>query len=156
MTTTETPQTDHANVRALGATSELDRHRAPQWTPGRSRNPGGRPKKLAELEALAREHTVGAFKCYVAALADDNVQIRLYAADRILDRGWGKARQVITGDPDNPLRVVHEQLGGLSSEQLSALHARVLALIGALPPAEEHAEAIEGQVSEWSSSPQSS
>jgi hypothetical protein len=30
-------------------------------------------------------------------------QARAMAADRLLDRGWGKAPQAIVGDPANPL-----------------------------------------------------
>jgi hypothetical protein len=32
-------------------------------------------------------------------------QARAMAADRLLDRGWGKAPQAIVGDPDNPMRL---------------------------------------------------
>ena len=74
----------------------------------------------------------------------DRARVLIWCAEHVT----GKTPLVVTGDPDNPLRVVHEQLGGMSSEQLSALHARVMALIGALPPGDAHEGALEGEVSE--------
>ena len=43
----------------------------------------------------------------VAIMKDDKAppQARAMAADKILDRGWGKASQTIVGDPENPLQL---------------------------------------------------
>ena len=34
----------------------------PQWKPGQSGNPGGRPKVLADVQALARQYTTEAIE----------------------------------------------------------------------------------------------
>jgi hypothetical protein len=72
---------------------------------GQSGNPGGRPKGLSDVIALAREHTATA----VQVLADVMQQIdagasaRVAAATALLDRGWGKPAQTLTGPDDAPL-----------------------------------------------------
>lgn len=65
------------------------------FTPGRSGNPSGRPKRderHQRIEDIAKEHTEDA----IAALADiannpeSNERARVAAAEAILDRGWGR------------------------------------------------------------------
>jgi uncharacterized protein DUF5681 len=58
------------------------------FKPGVSGNPGGRPKGIA---AKAREHTDRALEVFVEGLEDPDVKVRLIAAEKILDRGYGKA-----------------------------------------------------------------
>ena len=65
------------------------------WPPGRSGNPGGRPKAALDIQALARAHTPDAIPALVAALA--NPSERVAAAVALLDRGWGKPIQAIEG-----------------------------------------------------------
>jgi HEAT repeat protein len=57
------------------------------WTKGQSGNPGGRPKGIA---ALARQHTDKAIEVLAAALDDDDARVRVTAAEKLLDRGYGK------------------------------------------------------------------
>lgn len=54
---------------------------------GQSGNPGGRPKGIA---ALARQHTDRAIEVLAAALDDDDARVRVAAAEKLLDRGYGK------------------------------------------------------------------
>jgi hypothetical protein len=71
---------------------------------GQSGNPAGRKAELgqaAELKLLCRAHTVEAVNALVAALADDKT--RVAAAVALLDRGWGKPTQEITGADGGPL-----------------------------------------------------
>ena len=68
------------------------------WPPGRSGNPGGRPKAALDIQALARQHTPDAINALVAALA--NPRERVSAAVALLDRGWGKPTQPLAGDAD--------------------------------------------------------
>ena len=58
-----------------------------QFKPGKTGNPGGRPKGIA---AKAREHTDKALDVLVAALDDADSRVRIAAANAILDRGYGK------------------------------------------------------------------
>src|SRR3974390_1467542 len=64
---------------------------------GQSGNPGGRPKALRQVEELARLHTVEAVKTLAAIHSDTKTPpaARVAAANALLDRGWGKARQAL-------------------------------------------------------------
>lgn len=67
------------------------------WQKGVSGNPGGRSKTTKQLAKLAREYTDEALATVVSIMRDEgNKPIdRLRAADIILDRGYGKAKQKI-------------------------------------------------------------
>lgn len=54
---------------------------------GKSGNPGGRPKGIA---AKAREHTDKAVEVLAAALDSKDERVRVTAAEKLLDRGYGK------------------------------------------------------------------
>ena len=76
---------------------------------GQSGNPNGRPKMLAgvlserELEKLARSHAPAAIATLVGALTHPKLCVQ--AASVLLDRGYGRPRQNISGDKDAPLIV---------------------------------------------------
>lgn len=72
------------------------------FKPGQSGNPGGKVK-IASLEAAARAHTPEAIEALVLALRSPRE--RVPAAIALLDRGWGKPAQMITGDTNRPLIV---------------------------------------------------
>src|SRR5687767_13186041 len=67
------------------------------WRKGQSGNPGGRPKMDRTIVELAREHTAAAMQTLIDIAADKDAppSARVGAAQAILDRGWGKATQVI-------------------------------------------------------------
>ncbi len=86
-----------------------------QFQPGQSGNPGGKPKELAEVIALARSHTLPAIKALASITADRKASsaARVQAAEAILNRAWGKPTQplehqgglviqVLTGVPRSP------------------------------------------------------
>ena len=83
----------------------------PKFEKGKSGNPGGRPKAMREVEALAQKHTAEAItelaRIYKNSPSDS---ARVAAINSILDRAWGKPRQGIdlSGDPDNPIQHVVE------------------------------------------------
>lgn len=54
---------------------------------GQSGNPGGRPKGIA---AIARQHTDKAIEVLANALDDKDARVRVTAAEKLLDRGYGK------------------------------------------------------------------
>lgn len=57
------------------------------WVKGQSGNPGGRPKGIA---AKAREHTDKAVQVLADALDSKDERVRVTAAEKLLDRGYGK------------------------------------------------------------------
>ncbi|HAM41744.1 MAG TPA: hypothetical protein DCP69_10540 [Candidatus Omnitrophica bacterium] len=69
---------------------------------GKSGNPGGRPKGYRELRDLCREET----EANVAELIrvrdhGESDAVRAKAAEVLLDRGWGKATQPLSGDGES-------------------------------------------------------
>src|SRR6476660_3529917 len=67
---------------------------------GQSGNPGGRPKVVAEVKELAREHTGEAIETLVSIMTNPKAApaARVSAANSLLDRGYGKPPQHITGE----------------------------------------------------------
>lgn len=67
----------------------------PNWTKGKSGNPGGRSKALVEVKALAQQHTESAVQALADIVLDTDAPpaARVAAASVILDRGWGKPTQ---------------------------------------------------------------
>ena len=72
-----------------------------KWANGESGNPGGRPKVLAGLRELARKHAPAAIKELVrlATKAESEV-VRVAAIRELLDRGYGKAGELIPSYDD--------------------------------------------------------
>jgi Family of unknown function (DUF5681) len=73
---------------------------------GKSGNPGGRPKVVGEVQALAREYTKEAVETLRDILLDKKAPpaARVAAANSILDRGYGRPSQTINpGGRDKPL-----------------------------------------------------
>jgi hypothetical protein len=64
---------------------------------GQSGNPGGRPKIVAEVQELARAHTTSAMNTLVEIAENKKAPpaARVAAANGLLDRGWGRARQAL-------------------------------------------------------------
>lgn len=73
--------------------------RGKPFQPGRTGNPGGRPKKTEEertLEAMCKEKTPAALATILAIMDEgEQERSRLAAAQYVLDRGWGKAKESI-------------------------------------------------------------
>ena len=67
---------------------------------GQSGNPGGRPKVVGEVQELARQHTTQAIQTLVGICTNKEAPpaARVAAANAILDRGYGKPSQHISGD----------------------------------------------------------
>ncbi|TXS96033.1 hypothetical protein FV139_00560 [Parahaliea maris] len=101
------------------------------------RNSAPRYKDNKTLCELAREKTQVAFQTIIAVLEDPNAsrKEKLIAADKVLDRGWGKALQgvLVAQESSNP--------GTMSTAELAAAAERLLAA----PPDEE---AIDAEFSE--------
>lgn len=67
------------------------------WKPGQSGNPDGRPKIYRTVVDLARKRTVRAIKVLTEIMEDAGADesARVKAAATLLDRGWGRAPQVL-------------------------------------------------------------
>lgn len=67
---------------------------------GKSGNPGGRPKVIAHVRDLAREHTAVAIATLVSVMknAKSPLAARVAAANAILDRGYGRPGFMTTVD----------------------------------------------------------
>jgi hypothetical protein len=65
-----------------------------KFKPGESGNPGGRPKVVAEVQDLARQHAPAAIvELARLALKAKNETVRVAAIRELLDRGYGRPRQ---------------------------------------------------------------
>jgi len=78
-----------------------------RFQPGKSGNPGGRPKALGWSREMARAHTEEAINAAVGIMrkARSPAMARLKAIELILDRGWGKpvsATAIATMDHSSP------------------------------------------------------
>jgi hypothetical protein len=62
-----------------------------------------RSKAAAEIKALARRHSKAAIKALAAIMNNEDgpATARVSAAQALLDRGWGKAAQVLAGEEGN-------------------------------------------------------
>lgn len=80
------------------------------WQKGQSGNPGGRAKGYGDIRALARAHTDKALKVLVDALKDTDPQVRVRAANSLLDRGYGKPTQEIDANIRGSLTTILESL----------------------------------------------
>ncbi len=63
---------------------------------------GGRPKRLKELTEIAQMYTVEAVQTCVEIMLDEKAKNsdRIRASEVVLERGWGKPVQPITGGED--------------------------------------------------------
>src|SRR5262249_44537872 len=67
---------------------------------GQSGNPGGRPKEIAEVKELARQHMPAAIEALASIMNNPNTSdaARVSAACALLDRGYGKPQQHIDAE----------------------------------------------------------
>jgi hypothetical protein len=86
---------------------------------GKSGNPGGRPKDSKWVRELAQRRTEDAIRALTDALtaehewtdsegethSEPDHKIRVLAANALLDRGWGKPRQEITGEDGGAIKI---------------------------------------------------
>ena len=75
------------------------------FEPGKSGNPGGRPKVVHEVRELAQQHTTAAIERLVRAMNGNDDRIAIAAATALLDRAVGKPTQAteLTGPEGQPI-----------------------------------------------------
>jgi uncharacterized protein DUF5681 len=78
---------------------------------GVSGNPGGRPKKLADIQEAAQEHSVDAIRTLASIMnnAKTPPAARIAAASALLDRGFGKPLQMVESHNSNVNYVMSDQ-----------------------------------------------
>lgn len=97
----------------MAESSKKPRGRA--FKKGESGNPGGRPKlpeDVRHVRELAREYTHDAILALAETMKDGGWSAKVAAANVLIERGWGKAEQPVTG-PDggeiqHAIRIVFE------------------------------------------------
>lgn len=89
---------------------------------GQSGNPGGRAQRVTSdgrtLKQICRDHTDKAIAVLVEVLESGSENAKMTAAKEMLDRGWGRATQPISGDDDAPPVSHTMDFGKLSTEAL--------------------------------------
>lgn len=64
-------------------------------------------KSLTEIRSLARSYTDMAIQALAGvAQNSESDSAKVAAAEALLNRGWGKPTQPISGDEENPLTIV--------------------------------------------------
>lgn len=67
----------------------------PKWVKGQSGNPTGRGHADTELRDMARQHTTRAIERLAEIMEGDNVKAAAFAANALLDRGYGRPSQAV-------------------------------------------------------------
>jgi len=89
---------------------------AAPWKAGVSGNPAGRPKGrlTAEIAREARKYGPESIERLVSWMRSDEYKASVPAAIALLDRGYGKPQQEITGEDGGPIDVAVRAAVGLS------------------------------------------
>ena len=93
------------------------------WKKGQSGNPGGRPREVAEVKALARQHSEEAIRTIVELMRTaEHERTRLAAASELLDRGFGRPAMALDlGGPVQIFGYAAHRLAELNDEELRKL-----------------------------------
>lgn len=109
----------------------------PGYKPGKSGNPGGRPKIDREIRELAQTYSIEAVKVLSGIMLNTEYtpRDRAYAANSILDRAVGRPAQAVvhSGTIDTARASTEELLQQFTPEQramLSMMDPRIAALAG--------------------------
>lgn len=83
---------------------------------GQSGNPGGRPKLVGKVRELAQEKGEAALRLLIEIMENTNepTETRIKAAEKVLDRGFGRPAQAVTGeDGEGPAQIVLQVVTGV-------------------------------------------
>lgn len=95
----------------------------PHWVPGLSANPNGRPPKpLPSHLEKARAHAAKAIDVLIRMMEEaDDWQQKGWAAERLLDRAWGKPLQQTEVTANGDMSVVVRMLLGNQHQEQPAI-----------------------------------
>jgi hypothetical protein len=106
-----------AKRRRAASEQAKNRTEGGRFAKGTSGNPGGRPKENERVKLLAQAHTEAAIATLAKWMRSKQGKVAVAAANSLLDRGWGKPVQAITGEGGGPLDVnVNEVRGAIASK----------------------------------------
>jgi hypothetical protein len=71
------------------------------FKPGQSGNPTGRPKMPDEVKEAIKANTLPAVNTLIEIMQTGKPELKIKAAEIILDRAYGKAAQPIVGDNEH-------------------------------------------------------
>lgn len=93
------------------------------FAPGSSGNPGGRPRIPEEVKEMAKAHTAEAISTLAEVMKDVSAppSARVNAAERLLDRAWGKSETTLNVNDNRAPRDLS------TAEILTALAAQGIA-----------------------------
>lgn len=85
---------------------------------GQSGNPGGRPKVIAEIQELAREHSPTAIETLVSIMRSPKASpaARVAAANSLLDRAYGRPAQKTETAPRSVRELSNDELLAIIAE----------------------------------------
>jgi len=106
-------------AKAKKTANRSDQSKPWQFQKGTSGNPSGRPKRDAEVKAMAREHTEEAIQRLSELMRSDDERVSRSACADLLDRGWGRPSQAFTGPDEGPIRVNLTRLSDAKVRQLA-------------------------------------
>jgi hypothetical protein len=66
-----------------------------QFKPGQTGNPGGRPRVVWEVRALAQQHAPAAIQRLVTLMTSEDERVSVAAAQALLDRALGRPEQAV-------------------------------------------------------------
>ena len=108
-----------------------------QFKPGQSGNPNGRPKKLPDLEKLlvrvlgSEEENKTGWEVIIEALQKKAAKGDVKAAELLLSRGYGKARQTVDLNHGGGVNIVFEP--ATDGNSTDKIHEGISTQPGCLP-----------------------
>jgi hypothetical protein len=125
----------HADARQRPAPSEKSLANLIPFKPGQSGNPSGRRGDYFEALSIYRDAAPEAARVMVELLKSDDERVRMFASDKVMERAWGKPKQLSDSGP--------QSLANLPPE---AQRRRVLELLAFAATLTIPGETIEGNV----------
>ena len=97
----------------------------PHWKPGQSGNPKGRPPKLVDISAMAREYGPECVRKCVALMRNSpDERVQFAATKELMDRGYGRPTQAVEATEREQALAFRHLIAAQAASQL--LQQRIL------------------------------